>query len=85
MSRLIDPADLRWLWLTQADQDHIGSLARVLESAPDLVLSAHLPAARDLTSQLLDCLAEVPAAAPFVGPGHEAFQAIVQGLRGPQT
>jgi flavorubredoxin len=33
LSSVIDPADLRWLWLTHTDQDHIGSLHRVLETA----------------------------------------------------
>src|SRR5215469_13926213 len=28
---LIDPADLRWIWLTHTDFDHIGSLHRLLE------------------------------------------------------
>lgn len=36
LSSVIDPADLRWLWLTHTDQDHIGSLWRVLEVAPKL-------------------------------------------------
>ena len=36
LSSLIDPVDLRWLWLTHSDQDHIGSLQRVLEEAPHL-------------------------------------------------
>jgi flavorubredoxin len=36
LSSVIDPADLRWLWLTHTDQDHIGSLWRVLEAAPKL-------------------------------------------------
>lgn len=31
---LIDPRDLRWIWLTHADQDHVGSLRRLLEEAP---------------------------------------------------
>jgi len=34
LSSVIDPADLRWLWLTHTDQDHIGSLQRILEAAP---------------------------------------------------
>ena len=34
LSSVIDPVDLRWLWLTHTDQDHIGSLFRVLEAAP---------------------------------------------------
>jgi flavorubredoxin len=36
LSSVIDPVDLRWLWLTHTDQDHIGSLWRVLEAAPEL-------------------------------------------------
>jgi glyoxylase-like metal-dependent hydrolase (beta-lactamase superfamily II) len=31
---VIDPPDLRWIWLTHTDQDHIGSLRRLLEEAP---------------------------------------------------
>lgn len=34
LSSVIDPADLRWLWLTHNDQDHIGSLYRILDAAP---------------------------------------------------
>jgi flavorubredoxin len=36
LSAVIDPGDLRWLWLTHTDRDHIGSLQRVLEVAPRL-------------------------------------------------
>lgn len=31
---LIDPRDLRWIWLTHTDQDHVGSLCRLLDEAP---------------------------------------------------
>jgi flavorubredoxin len=34
LSSVIDPPDLRWLWLTHPDQDHIGSLERLLDAAP---------------------------------------------------
>ncbi len=33
---VIDPADLRWVWLTHTDFDHIGSLATLLETNPNL-------------------------------------------------
>ncbi len=38
LSTVIDPGDLKWLWLTHTDQDHIGSLQRILEQAPQLRL-----------------------------------------------
>ncbi|MBX3473388.1 MAG: MBL fold metallo-hydrolase [Planctomycetes bacterium] len=31
---VIDPAELRWIWITHMDPDHIGSLQPVLEAAP---------------------------------------------------
>lgn len=30
----VDPADLRWVWLTHPDRDHTGALMQVLEAAP---------------------------------------------------
>jgi flavorubredoxin len=32
----IDPAVLRWIWLTHTDFDHIGSLAALLQANPQL-------------------------------------------------
>jgi glyoxylase-like metal-dependent hydrolase (beta-lactamase superfamily II) len=34
LGSVIDPADLRWIWLTHPDQDHVGSLRDILEAAP---------------------------------------------------
>jgi flavorubredoxin len=34
LGRTIDPADLRWIWITHMDADHIGNLQAVLELAP---------------------------------------------------
>lgn len=31
---VLDPRDLRWIWLTHTDQDHVGSLRRLLGEAP---------------------------------------------------
>ncbi|HKJ88122.1 MAG TPA: MBL fold metallo-hydrolase [Gammaproteobacteria bacterium] len=35
LHRLIDPADLRWIWLTHTDWDHVGNLSAVLDEAPE--------------------------------------------------
>lgn len=43
LSSVIDPADLKWLYLTHTDPDHTGSLGRILEAAPDLrVITTYL-------------------------------------------
>ena len=33
---VIDPADLKWIWLTHTDFDHIGNLARLLAEHPQI-------------------------------------------------
>ncbi|HXW39198.1 MAG TPA: MBL fold metallo-hydrolase, partial [Acidimicrobiales bacterium] len=33
---VIDPGELRWIWLTHPDFDHIGSLAPLLDANPDI-------------------------------------------------
>ncbi len=38
LASLIDPAELRWLWLTHTDPDHTGSLQWLLETAPNMRL-----------------------------------------------
>ena len=35
-SSVIDPVELRWIWLTHADFDHIGSQAALLDANPYL-------------------------------------------------
>jgi len=35
LRRLVDPAALRWIWVTHADADHIGNLRAVLAEAPN--------------------------------------------------
>lgn len=34
LAERINPADLAWIWLSHTDQDHVGSLAALLEAAP---------------------------------------------------
>src|SRR5262245_55604854 len=38
---VIDPAELRWIWLTHDDSDHTGSLQTVMELAPEARLATH--------------------------------------------
>jgi len=41
LESVIDPGDLKWIWLTHDDMDHTGSVQRVLEAAPDARLAAN--------------------------------------------
>jgi glyoxylase-like metal-dependent hydrolase (beta-lactamase superfamily II) len=34
LSAVMDPADVRWIWLTHPDRDHTGGLFKLLEAAP---------------------------------------------------
>lgn len=38
LGTVIDPADLRWLWITHTDPDHMGSMHRLLEAYPNITL-----------------------------------------------
>ena len=41
LTSIVDPAALRWVWLTHDDADHTGSIQRVLELAPNARLLTH--------------------------------------------
>ncbi len=36
LTSVIDPVDLRWVWLTHTDGDHIGALGQLLAEYPDI-------------------------------------------------
>ena len=47
LASVVEPAALRWLWLTHTDPDHVGSLSWLLEQAPDLkVVTTYLAAGK---------------------------------------
>jgi len=41
LESVIDPQDLKWIWLTHDDQDHTGSIQKVLEEASNARLIAN--------------------------------------------
>jgi flavorubredoxin len=41
LESVIDPQDLRWVWLTHDDADHTGNIQKVLEAAPSARLAAN--------------------------------------------
>jgi hypothetical protein len=62
---VVDPADLRWIWITHDDADHIGNLEAVLEVAPNARLATHAFSALRMGSWLPVPLDRVHA----IGPG----------------
>ncbi|MFC1634796.1 MBL fold metallo-hydrolase [Planctomycetota bacterium] len=68
-------------WLHIVDRTLFAkTLDRVRELSPKLILSAHLPAACDMTEELLGYLEAVPEAQPFVGPDQQALEAMLKGM-----
>ena len=41
LESIIDPGDLKWIWLTHDDADHTGSLQKIFEAAPNVKLAAN--------------------------------------------
>jgi len=50
LSSVVDPAQLRWVWLTHDDADHTGNLQRVMEAAPRARLATNGLAALRMAS-----------------------------------
>jgi flavorubredoxin len=41
LAEAIDPADLRWIWITHMDADHVGALERLLALAPQAKIATN--------------------------------------------
>ena len=41
LSSIMDPRELKWVWLTHDDADHTGSIQRIMELAPNAKLVTH--------------------------------------------
>lgn len=76
--------DAPWLH-TVNERSFSKTLSRIRELSAKLILSAHLPVARNMTEELLGYLGAVPAAQPFVGPDQQALEAMLKSLTGKQT
>jgi flavorubredoxin len=50
----------------------------VRDLSPSLILSGHLPPARNMTDELLYCLSAVPEEKPFIGPDQQALEAMLK-------
>ena len=68
-------------WLHNVDRTVFASeLDRIRGLEPSMILSSHLPAARGSSMErLLDALAAVPDAPPFVGPDQAALEEMLAG------
>jgi len=71
-------------WLHNVDRAVFASeLDRIRGLAPTMILSSHLPAARGSSMErLLDALAAVPDAPPFIGPDQAALEQMLAGITG---
>ena len=71
-------------WLHKVDRAVFASeLDRIRGLEATMILSSHLPAARGSSMErLLDALAAVPDASPFVGPDQAALEQILAGITG---
>ena len=68
-------------WIHDINRALFGkTLNRVRELSPSMILSSHLPAAPGMTRQLLNALASVPEAKPFVGSDLEALQRMLRQI-----
>lgn len=65
-------------WLHNIDRERFAKILTQFERMdPEWILSAHLPPARRMVRKLCANLAKAPDVAPFVGPNHEQFQAML--------
>lgn len=51
LGSVVEPQDVRWIWLTHPDRDHVGGLADLLAAAPDAIVVTTFLGARILALQ----------------------------------
>ncbi|MFD6389304.1 MBL fold metallo-hydrolase [Nocardia sp. NPDC060259] len=66
LSSVVDPADVKWIWLTHPDRDHTGSLFDLLDAAPNARLVTTF-----LAVGIMSCARPVPLNRVFLlNPGQ---------------
>ena len=51
LAAVLDPADVRWIWLTHPDRDHTGGLFALLEAAPQARIVTTFPGAGIMSTE----------------------------------
>jgi Metallo-beta-lactamase superfamily len=68
-------------WVQLLDPQKFAELLEeVRQLAPERILSSHLPPAENMTGSLLEIVAALPAAEPFVPPNQAAFAQIAAAI-----
>lgn len=76
LASVIDPADVRWVWLTHPDRDHTGGLWALLEAAPQARLVSTF-----LGVGIMSCQWEVPLDRVFLLNPGQVLDVGDRGLR----
>ncbi|MCZ7372783.1 MAG: MBL fold metallo-hydrolase [Candidatus Methanoperedens sp.] len=70
-------------WVHWFDPDKFSQkLDKIRQMAPKMILSTHLPPARNKTEQFLKLLADVPTLEPFVAPNQAALEQMLAQMKG---
>jgi flavorubredoxin len=74
-------ADSPWAHMVEPGKFKQG-LERIRKMSPKMILSAHLPPARNKMEPFLKLLAAVPASEPFVAPNQAALEQMLAQMKG---
>lgn len=77
VSSIIDPARLRWIWLTHIDADHTGGLDALMEAAPEArIVTSMIGAAKlQLTGRRTDRV-QLTSPGEVFGTGRRSFDVV---------
>lgn len=79
LGSIIDPRDLRWIWITHDDADHTGALPALMEAAPNARLATHPLGALRMTTWFPLDLERVHAVSPGaeIDAGDRTLRAVM--------